>query len=160
MRTIVHILRFVSYGNLLPLLAYVVGSSFGSCMRVPIGLIEILFPVITFIFIMGYGDLLANKNPWDSRVTFWVANMLFYASITALMIRNNHEPLSSILQGLLSNFHDAFIPVYQPYYALDAVGGLSVVTLIVWMPIAAVLSVIALIDTLRHPFRRASARRS
>lgn len=150
MRAISHVLRFVGYVTLLPFLAYLKSASFGSCMRVNVGLIEILFPVITFIFILGYGDLLRKKRPWDSPVTFWVANVIFYATCAGLAIRINHDGLVSTVKTQLSNFYDAFIPVYQPYMALDAVGGLSFVTLTVWMPVAALLSIIALAVTLRQ----------
>lgn len=150
MRFISHILRFVGYVTLLPYLAYLMSASFGSCMAVPVGLVEVLFPVITFIFIIGYGDLLRLKKPWDSPVTFWVANVIFYGFFASLVIRIHHDGLFSSVKSKFSSFYEAFVPEYQPYQALDAVGGLSFVTLRVWIPVAALLSIIALAVTVRQ----------
>ncbi len=148
MRVISHILRFVGYATLLPFLAYLKSASLG--FVVPVGLIEILFPVITFIFILGYGDVLRKIRPWDSPVKFWIANVLFYATGAGLVTRMTGGKLFSMVETMLLNFHGAFVPEYKPYLALDAVGGLSFVILAIWMPVAAVLSMIALASTLRQ----------
>ncbi|MBC8128582.1 MAG: hypothetical protein H8M99_15695 [Gloeobacteraceae cyanobacterium ES-bin-144] len=103
-----------------------------------------------FLFILGYGEILRLNKPWDSPVMFWVANIIFYGVFASLAIRVNHEGLFSTLSSKISNFHNAFIPEYEAHQVLDALGGLSFVTLTVWMPIAALLSTIALIITVRQ----------
>ncbi len=150
MRAISHILRSVGYVTLLPYLASASSESFATCMRNPDAQFTgVLLTAITFLFILGYGNILVKKLR-GSAVGFWVANILFHAVCACLAIGGSRGNLFSSIRMNLLNVHDVFIPEYQPYLALSAVGGLSFVTLTVWMPVAAVLSMIALAKTLSN----------
>lgn len=149
MRVICHILRAAGYLALLPYLAYLKAASFHECLVVPIGVLEILLPWATFMFILGYGNRLSGKVPFESSKVFWTANFMFHAFYPSLVIWRDRDHLLSWTLGILSRFSDAFFPECHPSDALYAVGELSFVIIIVWMPIAAVLSLVALILSIR-----------
>ena len=132
--------------TLLPYLAFAVSESFATCMKSP--KLGVVLAGITFLIIIGYGNFLAIKNPEATNATFWISSIVFYAASSGLVAFLYSDDLFGTLMTKLTYFYDAFIWQYQPNRALDAVGGLSFVALVIWMPIAFILSMIVFADVL------------
>ena len=148
-RNICHALRCAGYVSLLPYLAHIQGATYATCLYVPIGLFDLLLPVITFVLIIGYGKILSGKMPRRSLPPFWMANVILYGMPPAIVTLVNHGYPISLARNGAGRFLRAFVPTVQPDHALNAVGGLTAPIILIWMPIAALLSGIALVRTIR-----------
>ena len=144
MRSLIHILRAGCYLTLLPYLAYAKRESFATCMKDPGAVFTgVVLAGVTFLIIVGYGTILAMKNSKATNATFWISSIGFYTACASLAIIRSHDGLFTRLTARITLFHDVFIPQFQQYLALDAVGELTFVALTIWMPVASLLSMIA-----------------
>lgn len=143
----IHILRAVSYVALLTYLASAVSVSFATCMPRDLFL-GVVLAGVTFLIIIGYGNALAHKDPIPVDSTFWISTTAFYIACASFVVSRSYDRLFRHLVTSCTRFRDAFIPQYEPYLALDSVGGLSFVALTIWMPIASILSLIVFLTLL------------
>jgi len=103
---------------------------------------------ITFLLIIGYGNTLARQDlaPVDS--TFWVSTIVFYLVCASIVVSRGYERFFMGLENSFAHFRDAFMPHFEPHLALNAVGGFSFVAIAIWMPVAAILSLIVFANLL------------
>jgi uncharacterized membrane protein len=105
---------------------------------------------ITFLIIIGYGNTLARKNPIPVDLTFWISTTLFYIVCASFIVSRSYEGFFKHLVTISTQLRDAFIPQYEPYLALGAIGRMSFVSLTIWMPVASILSLIVFLTLLRQ----------
>ena len=105
---------------------------------------------VTFLIIIGYGNTLARKDPIPVDFTFWISTTLFYIVCASFIVIRSYDGFFKHLVTSGTQLRDAFIPQYEPYLALGAVGRMSFISLTIWMPVASILSLIAFLTLLRE----------
>ncbi len=147
MRPLIHILRSVSYVTLLPYLASAKSASFATCMPGD-SFSGVVLAGVTFLIIIGYSKTLAQKSPNPVDATFWISTIVFYIACSSFVVIRTYDGFSGSMERSFTGFRDAFIPYFEPYIALGAVGGLSFLALTIWMPVASILSLIVFANLL------------
>lgn len=97
---------------------------------------------VSFLIIIGYSNILAQKSPNPVDTTFWISTIVFYIACSTFVVIRSYDRFSGSMERNFTGFRDAFIPHFEPYLALGAVGGLTFLALTIWMPVASILSLI------------------
>ena len=73
MKLLIHILRAGGYLTLLPYLAYAKSESFATCIRNPDAVLTgVVLSGVTFMIIIGYGNILTMENQNFTNAKFWL----------------------------------------------------------------------------------------
>jgi hypothetical protein len=117
-----------------------------SCKPVIYGPIEYSILIAGAFLLRGYSQSTARQPPSKSPRFFWMSSIVFNLLIfLGAFYINRYSDLSVRMLSRLSDFHKTFYPVLQPDQILGALGGLGRVFALVWMPVAALLSMVALV---------------
>ncbi len=121
-----------------------------TCKPVSYGPIEYIALIAGAFLLCGYSHSVARRPPWEAPRLFWMSSIVFNLLIFlgALYI-NRYSDLKVWMLSRLSDFHATFYPVLQPDEILGAIGGLARVFALLWMPVATLLSLFALVITWR-----------
>ncbi len=141
MSTISLILRVAGYFALVPFCANICRASYDHSIAA--GGIDFLLAAVTFGLILAYGSNPTDMKPITRSPIFWLVNALFYSVFPAYVIWLNWDSARFMITGSISGIYRVFLPDFQKYQALGAIGDLVIIVVMVWMPAAAILSTIA-----------------
>ncbi len=122
-----------------------------TCKPVSYGPVEYSILIAGAFLLRGYSQSAARRPPSEASRLFWMSSIVFNLLIFlgALYI-NRYSDLKFRMLSRLSDFHATFFPVLQPDEILGALGGLARVFALLWMPVAMLLSLIALVIAWRN----------
>jgi hypothetical protein len=141
MKPIHLILLCGTYVSLLPFNAVWLADSFGAGMRGPWAGEAVMILGGSYVLVRLYSDAVAGR-PANPLLWLFSAVVHLCVFIGLLGLSGSSHFLKQVISST-GAVRDAFHPVRQPYELLPAFAGLAWVFAMFWMPVAAVLSLIA-----------------
>jgi hypothetical protein len=143
-KIIPRIMRATAYASLIPsnaawLSAFCYTSFVGSGLDAFHGALGL----VGIFLLAGYSSTVAGREPWGSPRFFWATSAVFNGGIAAFAISTTTFPIGESWPIAASLFDQATI-FGEPALRLSAVAGLSMLILLYWMPVAALLSLVQL----------------
>lgn len=146
MRIIAIVLLIAACVSLIPVNALWLGTLDNTCVVVVFTPIEILLSLLGLFLMGGYSSVIAGRMPWNSPRVFWAVSSLFNGAIACFGIFYilGSRSIIKIVSSSASSVQNALTPNFNPGYLLEALGEFTFPIIVIWMPFAAILSVVAL----------------